>query len=358
MAGKLLKIAVSLFQVQTGVSYSIMDNVKASLPQLESKWLSALQTFLASIDAHLVIDHPGLPKLQRLHNFNLMDVILSSQKFKPTEIRRLNYCRLYLKAVTVSDLTDIGGDRLDLAKRERKFSFLSSITSGVAIHQERPSDQEWKLWAKANALWSQKSGYLLQPLGDWVLDIHSHHQRHFSYLSSCGHLWVRVTNDQYLQCNLVRVPYNYRETEFLKGWDQLPSKSIPMLAIQHQVGMWKGIQTSSIIDSRPVPTAATFHQYIHTLSAWELELLDHVELELDPYTVCEALSHGIRAVSDGSDWDQIQGSFGWAMSNDIGERCAFGMGPARSAAPHAYRSESYGLLSMLCFLHRLAEFTG
>jgi hypothetical protein len=34
------------------------------------------------------------------------------------------------------------------------------------------------------------------------------------------------------------------------------------------------------------------------------------------------------------------------------------MGPARSSSPHAYRSESYGLLSLLCFLHPLAEFTG
>ena len=34
------------------------------------------------------------------------------------------------------------------------------------------------------------------------------------------------------------------------------------------------------------------------------------------------------------------------------------MGPARSASPHAYRSESFGLLSLLCILRRLAEFTG
>jgi hypothetical protein len=46
------------------------------------------------------------------------------------------------------------------------------------------------------------------------------------------------------------------------------------------------------------------------------------------------------------------------MSTDLGVRCARGMGPARSAAPHAYRSESYGILSLLCFLRRLAEFTG
>jgi hypothetical protein len=166
MSGNLLKIAVAWFQVQTGVSYSILDHVKASLPQLESKWLSSLRNFLAGVDARLAIDQPSLPRLQRLHDFNLMDVIQSSQKFTPTEICRLNYCRLFLKAVTVSDLTDISGKRLDPCKRRGDFSLLSSITSGVAIHQESPSDKEWTLWGKANALWSQKNGDLLQPLGD------------------------------------------------------------------------------------------------------------------------------------------------------------------------------------------------
>jgi hypothetical protein len=191
-----------------------------------------------------------------------------------------------------------------------------------------------------------------------VLDIHVQHQRHFSYWSDCGHLWIRLSNDRYLQCNLIQAPYYYRETEVEREWTQLPRKSIPMLAIQHQKGQWKGTQTSSIIDHRPIPVAATFLQYVATLPPWEAEILHYVELEADAYTVSEALSHGIRAVSDGSDWHQIQGSFGWAMSNDIGERCGYGMGPARSSSPHAYRSESYGLLSLLCFLHCLAEFTG
>jgi hypothetical protein len=103
---------------------------------------------------------------------------------------------------------------------------------------------------------------------------------------------------------------------------------------------------------------ATFSQYVASLPPWESELLSHVDLEADPYTIGVELSSGFRAVSDGSEWHQIQGSFGWAMSNDLSERCAFGMGPARSRAPHSYRSESYGMLSLPCFLPRLAEFTG
>lgn len=50
------------------------------------------------------------------------------------------------------------------------------------------------------------------------------------------------------------------------------------------------------------------------------------------------------------------GAFGWVVSNNLGERAAEGMGPVPGATPNSYRSEAYGMLAMLCFLKRLAEF--
>jgi hypothetical protein len=353
--GKLLRIAVSWFQSQVGTSYSFLEQVHTALPHLESKWLHSLRTFLQSIDAKLRLDTPYLPSLQRLHDFCIMDAIQSSDIFTPAEVRRLNYCRLYLKAITLSDLTSIDGRALDHSKLSGNHSLLSSHTHGSTIYQERPSESVWSLWKKANAIWSNPDGTLIQRLGDWVLPIHSMHQRHPAYWSS-SLLWVHIQG-KYKQCTLAsdRV---FRETFISCDWATLPKEAVPMLALQAEPGFWRITQHSHILEVNAPPTAGTFTEYIASLPNWEMELLQHVEMEEDPFTVAVALELGVRAVSDGSDWHQIQGSFGWAMSTDIGERCAYGMGPARSASPHAYRSESYGLLSLLCFLRRLAEFTG
>jgi hypothetical protein len=62
-------------------------------------------------------------------------------------------------------------------------------------------------------------------------------------------------------------------------------------------------------------------------------------------------------VSDGSEWFTTQGSFGWILSSDTGERLATCMGPARGSRPNSYRSEGYGMLALLSFLKRLQEFT-
>ena len=78
-------------------------------------------------------------------------------------------------------------------------------------------------------------------------------------------------------------------------------------------------------------------------------------MSTDVYTVGVALEHGIRVVRDGSEWFKTQGSFGWIMSSDEGERLATGMGPARRNRPNSFRSEGYGMLALLVFLHRLAE---
>ena len=134
IVGKLLRIAVGWFQQQVGMSYSIMERVSVVLPHLESKWLSSLREFLASIDCTLQVDDASIPTLQRHHDTHIMDCILDSKRFTAAEIRRLNYCRLYLQAQTLSDLVDLNGLYLYKTKLDGKPSLLSSKSLGVKIN--------------------------------------------------------------------------------------------------------------------------------------------------------------------------------------------------------------------------------
>ena len=185
-AGQLSRIALAWFQVQAGVSFPILEYPSRPVPQLESKWISSMREFLAKIKATIVIDDFIPPAPQRLHDFVIMDVIHASGAFSDAEIRRLNYCRLYLQAETASDLTTVAGDRLDPSKLQGTWSLQSSRHHGNAIYQERPEGTTWTLWRRANKLWSSKHGIMHQPLGDWVINtIQEHRQRHFSY-------WARI----------------------------------------------------------------------------------------------------------------------------------------------------------------------
>lgn len=355
MAGKLLRIAVGWFQVQVGTSFSILERVHPPLPHLESKWLASLRDFLASIDASLQLDNPGIPPLQRCHDTYIMDGILSSGKFTAAEIRRLNYCRLYLQAQTLSDLTNITGDALDPAKLAGQISAECSVTHGVHINQERPSVTEWKLWRQANLLWSDERGRLHQPLGPWIQPIKKQRQRHQAYRLH-RRLWVRV-HEQFMQCRLSADGDDvYHYTNNLCSWQDIAGESLPVDVLPASPTTWRVSRASSIFIPKVVHPA-TFDQYVQTLAPWEAELLSHMDCSTDAFTISEALTHGLRGVSDGSVWLKQMGAYGWILSTDVGERAAEGMGPAPGATPTSYRSEAYGMLAILCFLKRLAEFT-
>ncbi|KAI2499304.1 hypothetical protein MHU86_15148 [Fragilaria crotonensis] len=335
-AGKLLRVALSWFQQQTGVSYSILEKVTSSLPHLESKWIGSLRQFLAETDMYLQVDAKSIPKLQRHYDYYLMDAILESKQFTDAEIRRLNYCRLYLKAVTLADITVIKGDYLDEPKLSGQVSLVSSRTHGNAIYQERPSAREWALWRKmCKALWRILSTsncvdrmpsfgcerMTLSTRDAFKPRVHGYTAKRRSSGHGTNYLLMR------LQAKWSTSDHNF---EFKHSTNDVPSRSIP---------------------------AATFAQFVSSLPLWEAELLHNVDLAEDPFTVSDALSHGIRAVSDGSVWTDNQGAYGWMLSSDLGDRVARGMGPARGAKVDSYRAEAYGMLTILCFLRRLAEFT-
>ena len=100
-AGKLLRCAIEWAQYNVGTSKPIMEHVQEYLPHLESRWLSSLRTYLVFINAGLQLDKTGVAPLERRHDEFIMDQILLSMKFTNNEIKRLNYCRLYLGALTV-----------------------------------------------------------------------------------------------------------------------------------------------------------------------------------------------------------------------------------------------------------------
>ena len=110
--GKLLRIAVAWAQVNTGVGYPIFEHVIPSLPHFESKWLNMMRHFLRMIQGRLRLSETFLPEIQRVNDSFIMDHVLERGTFSPPEIRRINYCRLFLQAITVSDITDATGTNL------------------------------------------------------------------------------------------------------------------------------------------------------------------------------------------------------------------------------------------------------
>ena len=126
-------------QVNVGVGYLILDNVVPSLPHFESKWLNSMRQFLRGIQGRIRLDVSFLPEIQRVKNSFIMDHILERGDFSPTEIRRLNYCRLFLQAITVSDISTATGTKLAPGVRQGLLTLWSGVTRHHKTNQANPN---------------------------------------------------------------------------------------------------------------------------------------------------------------------------------------------------------------------------
>ncbi len=356
MAGIILRNLVKWGNFSLGMSRCFLEDVHTPLPHLELKWLGSLRQYLQSNDLWLTLDSSGIPPLERVHDGYIMDRILSSKTFTPAQIRCLNYCRLFLNAITLSDVSTVAGSRLDPDKLGGYSSLLSTTSRWMQIHQDRPSELEWQLWKKANKIWSDPAGTLFQPLGQWT---QSHSKRRiqciaYQYDST---LAVQTEGDQYIKCRQHH-GRDYRDNQNCSlHYDDIPEHANPVLVILHKDTTWRVTHATQSLRTPTPFTYGTFAEFIATLEPWEIDLLQHHELQVDPYILCLEIQPQFFAGSNWSEKYGVQGAFGWSISTAYGDRVGNGMGPARGRRMDSYRAECTGVLSLLRFLIRVSQFT-
>jgi len=305
-----------------------------------------------------------------------MEKVIDSGRFKPAEVRTINYCRLWLDVHTISDITDEKGRFILQGYREgnRPRQFRSS--KDLPCIQSKPETKlAWATWRKALKLWSTNSGRLYRPLGKWRQPSHQLRQQFpFHYHSPTQTTYV-TQEDGYVACpvnpNSPNGTIFDHDTESVV--EDLPEGCFPTEGSICTMGVHvstearsKATGTDSIQSQTPPPN--TFNDYISTLPEWERDILQHVECKLDShlevlYAVLDSstpaspntVPSGILGVSDGSELAG-QGTFGWALSlanETILAQCA---GRAYGDKMDSYRAEGYGHLSILCYVSHLFRY--
>jgi hypothetical protein len=107
----LLDIVLSCFQLCAGVGYPVFLQPEQQLPDLEGHWLVSIRNFPTHIDGALELTKTHIQPLQCTGDLFLMDKACNSGLFTPAKLKLLNYCRLYLNVLTLSDVTDAKGNR-------------------------------------------------------------------------------------------------------------------------------------------------------------------------------------------------------------------------------------------------------
>jgi hypothetical protein len=358
-AGNLLRVAISWTQLHIGTSFCFLTDTTSSLPHLPGRWLRSLRDFLSAIDGFIELDHYFLPPTQRERDVYLMDMVLQSDTFTSKEICTLNFCRLYLQAVTLSDICLADGVTLDPQMLLGKPGPTSSTSTWVHITQARPNESAWRLWRQACNLWSYRNR-LYHPLGAWKPGNSLRRRWPCYYDESDSAIYVRQTTG-FIRCVSID-PIRFTEESTIE-WQPTPT-SFPIHARRTIQGdAW--IPTIPTIRpvQRPTSSPSTFVEFLTTLDGWEAQLFSQLTMDVDCYAFLNLVNTQpldetevhLLTMSDGSDDDGAM-TFGWIISLPNGNRLARCAGPAFGPYGSSFRAEGYGFLSVARFLVRLQEF--
>jgi hypothetical protein len=326
-----------------------------SLPHFESKWLHSVRDFLRLIQGNLRLDRPSIPEIQRVNDSYIMDHILERGDFSSKEIQRINYCRLYYQAVTVSDISNASGTALAPGIRIGKYTFWSGVTINHSTNQDRPDKPTWKLWSRAMKLISNTDDKLHVPLRQWIVPPpRQRFIRPFYYDPLSNAVYFTRTGFYEYHRRLQGPIFALESTDRILV---LPITAYPVTLNEHQRG-WTVDLYSSYCPTLPSSTPTDFESFCYLLDGWECQLLSAVTLHFTPFTLASLLVHStFKACSDGSAVAH-EGSFGWVLSLEDGTRLAYGAGLVDGHDPRSFRAEDQGMLSVVCFLRRLLQFTG
>ena len=160
--GKLLLLQLQWLQLQAGTEAPILDTDK-EIPYLQSCWLQSLHSRLVNTAINIKVVKQWIPKPRREDDFVIMDYVRNN--LPETHWAAINQCRLYLEAITLSDLVTFDGttipDSIFQVRRYRKSRLRFP-------HQKRPPKQSRAKWQYLVRYISDESGLLYTPLGRWL----------------------------------------------------------------------------------------------------------------------------------------------------------------------------------------------
>jgi hypothetical protein len=354
--GKMLRITMAWAQFAVGTSIPMLEDVHRRLPHNETRWLESLREYLASVHGTIVLHQPSLVPLQRAHDSYIMDLVLADKRFKKAAIRRINYCRMYLNVLLLSDITTPCGRSIDPDAAEGYRDGMIGYTSAHCVNQPKPDGRAWKQWKKfINTLTiTRYNRRLKQPLGAWLVPAHELVREWPFYLDPAEDALYRRTGLGFTRHDRIIRDFD-RDPSFLPA--TLPPSAVPVSAILRPSTF--SITTPPLLfqDAPPVlPT--TIIPLLPTLDPWEQAILEGTQFLVDESDAWNTICAGNCIIATDGSAPHGKGSFAWIVSDPTGRRLVKCSGPVHGKDISSFRAESYGMLSALCFLFRMTKLYG
>jgi hypothetical protein len=108
-----IRIVLSRAQLYSGICTPFLEDCRTNLRHMEEGWLLHLQRRLSALNGSIWVENPWTPKLQRVVDVSLMEALSQLDSVKKADLITANNCRMYLRVITLSDITTMDGRAID-----------------------------------------------------------------------------------------------------------------------------------------------------------------------------------------------------------------------------------------------------
>jgi hypothetical protein len=107
--GKDILVVLSAWQLASGMVKPLMHSVENELPYLGVGWITHMRDRLRAMNGRIWIEKQWCPTLQRLNDEAIMVLLMKIPGITKGKLEKLNYVRLFLRIITIADLTNKQG---------------------------------------------------------------------------------------------------------------------------------------------------------------------------------------------------------------------------------------------------------
>ena len=143
-----------------------------------SIWLKSINSFIQDHKIKITLPYKFHPLLRE--NDKYIMIVAYEHHMTKTELRYLNYCRLYMNVISIADLTDEEGSYIRSEMYENyKVPY---IQTKQLCRQTKPYNSSWTPWKKLLKLITLPNRRKLKiPLGKWVVPSNQIRRRYQAY---------------------------------------------------------------------------------------------------------------------------------------------------------------------------------
>ena len=370
LTGQLLQLSLEAFRLELGLPGSVFAaNYDMFADCITDSWLKTVWKHCQEHDLRITDPAPQL-QMRREQDKFLMLSFFQKRKYSKADLRKLNVCRCFLKATTLSDICTADGKNItDEALEGIPTESAADAPDWPRQPSSLPKDY-WDLWKRALTecfVRNTTTSRLWHPLGGWRSDPLTHWPWHFSYNSQElyhreGDTWrVHRPRRRSGRPGAIFVSSNdFTATESLPV-DTKPASVTILNAAEGRV-MYNNCSHHAVTQPEVQPAPTTLSERLAFLPPnvrWAVESLQLGAGEgeqLGGNVAAALLRRDARAVSDGS-YKEGHGTSAFVLHGDRPDKAIRGANvvPGSTAEQCAYRSELCGVVGILTVVEALCE---